>query len=84
MSTQGWIFLGYVLLLAGMLFFPVSKLVWVLSVRRLEKRLQQPIGDVERRAQQRRAQLVSLALVLAFSLLFNVTTLGVIPAQLSG
>jgi hypothetical protein len=35
-----------VAVLAGLLFLPGSKLVWVISVRRLERRLGQPLSDL--------------------------------------
>jgi hypothetical protein len=60
-----------VVVLAGLLFLPASKLVWVLSVRRLERRLGHPLSDEERRGQLNRARFLALVLCAAFSALFN-------------
>ena len=57
--------------LAGLLFWPVSKLVWVMSVRRLERRLGQPLSDQERQGQLNRARFLAIVLCVAFSALFN-------------
>jgi len=63
--------------LAGLLFWPVSKLVWVMSVRRLERRLGQPLSDQERQGQLTRARFLALVLCVAFSALFNYQLLDV-------
>ncbi len=60
-----------VIVLAAALFFPISKLVWVLSIRRLERKLGHPLEDAERAAQLRRARIIAAVLALAFSWLFN-------------
>jgi hypothetical protein len=60
-----------VAVLAGLLFWPVSKLVWVMSVRRLERRLGQPLSEQERQGQLNRARFLALVLCVAFSALFN-------------
>jgi hypothetical protein len=60
-----------VLLLASLLFWPASKLVWVLSVRRLERKSGRTLAAEERAGQLVRARLLAAILGLAFSLLFN-------------
>jgi hypothetical protein len=57
--------------LAALLFWPVSKLVWVLSVRRLERRLGQPLSNQERQGQLNRARFLAIVVCVAFSALFN-------------
>ena len=64
-------FLLWVALLAALLFYPVAQLVWVLSVRRLERRRGEPLSDEERRGQRRRAFLLSAFLSLLFSVVYN-------------
>lgn len=64
-------------MLAGLLFWPVSKLVWVMSVRRLERRLGQPLCDQERQGQLNRARFLAMVLCVAFSALFNYQLLDV-------
>ena len=46
-------------LLAALLFFPVSHMVWVLSVRRLERRTKRRLDEDERLGQRRRARLIA-------------------------
>lgn len=65
-----------VVVLAALLFLPVSRLVWVLSVRRLERRTGTALDETERAGQLVRARLVALVLVILFSLLFNLGMLG--------
>jgi hypothetical protein len=62
--------------LAALLFWPVAKLVWVLSVRRLERKLGHPLGDQERQGQLTRARFLALLVCVAFSALFNYQLLG--------
>ena len=58
-------------LLAALLFLPVCRLIWVLSVRRLERRQRRRLEPEERNAQLRRARVISTLVVLTFSFLFN-------------
>lgn len=66
--TSYWL---WVAALAVALFFPVSKLVWVLSVRRLERRLGHPLSEPDRHGQLNRARFVAIVVCVAFSALFN-------------
>ena len=61
-----------VLALAGLLFVPVSRIVWVLSVRRLQRKLARPLDPGESARQRRRAHVIAFLIVLVFSYLFNV------------
>jgi hypothetical protein len=60
-----------VAILAGLLFIPVSKLVWVLSVRRLMRKLGRPLDEAERLGQQNRARFIAFLACAVFSALFN-------------
>jgi hypothetical protein len=64
-----------VLILAALLFLPASKLIWVMSVRRLQRRLQRELTQQELDEQLRRARVISLFLVLIFSYLFHISVL---------
>ena len=57
--------------LALLLFFPASKLIWVLSVRRMERKLGRSLEAGEIDGQRSRARFISLFLVIIFSWLFN-------------
>ena len=69
-------FLLSFLLLAVLLFFPVSKMIWVLSVRRLQYKTGRQLESAEIEGQRRRARIIGLLLVLIFSYLFNLQLLG--------
>ena len=60
-----------VLVLAGLLLWPVASLVWTLSVRRLERKRGEALSAAERRGQLGRAWFVAIILCLVFSALFN-------------
>jgi hypothetical protein len=60
-----------VAVLAALLFLPASRLVWVLSVRRLERKLGQPLSAQEREGQRNRARFIALIVCVIFSALFN-------------
>ena len=62
--------------LAALLFLPVSRLIWVMSVRRLERRQKRRLEEAERDVQLRRARVLAVVVVLAFSFLFNLQTVG--------
>lgn len=76
MNTQLMWFLGWSALLAAMLFIPVSKLVWTLSVRRQERKLERKLDEAEIQGQLQRARFISLFLVVLFALLFNANVFG--------
>ncbi len=69
-------FLGWVLVLALVLFFPVSKLIWVLSVRRLQRKERRELSSVELHGQLKRARMLAVIVSLLFSYLFNLTLGG--------
>lgn len=75
MSQQLW-FLISVAVLAALLFIPVSKLIWVLSVRRLQRRSGRELSEVELEGQLRRARVIAVFVTLIFSFLFNANLLG--------
>jgi len=65
-----------VLILAALLFYHTSKLIWVVSVRRLQRKLQRELTEEELQGQQKRARLLTVPVVLAFSWLFNFNVFG--------
>jgi hypothetical protein len=70
MSPWTWYWIS-VVVLAALLFVPASTLVWVLSVRRLERRLGHPLSEGERLGQRNRARFIAIVLCALFSALFN-------------
>ncbi len=69
-------FIASVIVLAVLLFFPASKLVWVLSVRRLQRKLKRELSQQEIDGQLNRARFIAVLLSLAFSFLFNANLVG--------
>jgi len=65
-----------VLALAALLFFPVSKLIWVVSVRRLQRKLGRELDEAEIQGQAKRSRFIAGLLSLPFSYLFNLSLLG--------
>lgn len=70
-------FVLWVLLLAALLFWPVSNLVWTLSVRRKQRKLGQQLDEREVAAQKQRARIIAVVVCLVFSLLYNLSRLGI-------
>ena len=60
-----------VFLLSLLLYFPVNKLIYVLSVRRLEKKTSSKLTNIELKGQLTRSRVISIILVVLFSVLFN-------------
>ena len=75
MNQTTFFILSWVVL-AALLFLPVSRLMWVMSVRRLERRQKRRFEEAERDAQLRRARVIAMIVVLAFSFLFNLHVAG--------
>ena len=71
-------FLISVFILATLLFYPVSKFIWIMSVRRLQKKSKSELSRVEIENQLKRARVISVPVVLIFSFLFNIS-IGVRP-----
>ncbi len=69
-------FILWVLLLAALLFWPMSKLIWVLSVRRLQRKLTRALDEKEIAGQIMRARVISAFVSLLFSFLYNASTIG--------
>ena len=70
-------FVLWVLLLAALLFWPVSNLVWTLSVRRKQRKLNKQLNENELLAQKQRARFIAGFVCLLFSLMYNLSRLGV-------
>ena len=60
-----------VLVLSAALYIPVNKLIWVLSVRIIEKKSKSKLNEYQRNLQKNRSRFISILLVFIFSYLFN-------------
>ena len=69
-------FILWVLLLAALLFWPLSKVVFVLSVRRLQRKLARDLNENEVAGQMNRARVISVFVSVLFSYLYNLSTIG--------
>lgn len=70
------IFWFWVLLLAALLFLPVSNLIYVVSVRRKQRKLDTELDQNELAAQKQRARFVAVVVCFLFSFFFNVSRIG--------
>jgi hypothetical protein len=66
----------WVLLLAALLFWPLAKLIFVLSVRRLQRKLARALDEKEIAGQENRARVISVFVSVLFSYLYNLSTIG--------
>ena len=57
--------------LALLLYYPVNKLIFILSVRRYEKKIGKSLSDEELRGQLIRSRFITIILIIFFSSLFN-------------
>ena len=64
-----------VIILTLLLYYPVNKLIFVLSVRRLEKKTGKNLSKMEKSGQLKRSRFISIILILLFSCLFNINIL---------
>jgi len=76
MDAQYLWFFAWSALLAAMLFMPVTKLVWTLSVRRQERKLDRKLNQEEINGQLRRARFITFFLVVPFAIMFNANVFG--------
>ena len=76
MSSEYLWFYGWSTLLAVLLYFPVSKLVWTLSVRRRQRKQERQLTQAELAGQMQRARFITVFLVVLFALLFNGNIFG--------
>lgn len=66
-----------VIVLALLLFYPVYKLIWSISIRRLQKKLARELSVEEINGQRSRAKFIAIPLVSIFSWFFNLQLLGI-------
>lgn len=79
MMNASWAYyLITTLLLALLLYFPVAKMIWVLSVRRLERKTERLLSEAERQGQLTRARVIGALISLLFAALFNLNLLELV------
>lgn len=64
-------FWGSSLVLAVLLYYPASRLVFVMRIRRMEKKLKRTSTDEEREKERRKSKIITGAIVITFAFLFN-------------
>jgi hypothetical protein len=65
-----------VLVLAGLLFFPVSNIIWAISTQRLRRKLKRDLHAQEITGQRQRARFIAVFITLIFAYFFNLHILG--------
>ena len=66
-----------VIILTLLLYYPVNKLIFILSIRRLERKTGKQLNNIQKTGQLRRSRFVSIFLILIFSCLFNINILDI-------
>lgn len=66
----------WVLILAGLLFYPVAQLIWAVSVRRLQRKWGRELSPQELQGQLNRARVIAAFVVLVFSFFYNLNTMA--------
>jgi hypothetical protein len=65
-----------ILMLAGLLFFPVSNIIWVMSMQRLRRKFKRELRYQEIAVQRQRARFIAVFMTLIFAYFFNLHILG--------
>lgn len=63
-------FWGISLALAAALFYPIRKMIWVLRVRRLERKQERKSTEEEQQAERKKAQLTAGLIAIVFALIY--------------
>lgn len=71
-GTLAWYY-GTTALLAVLLHFPIHKLIWVLRVRRMERKLERPVTEEEREDAKRRTRILAGVIAITVAFLYNRT-----------
>ena len=66
-----------VIILILLLYYPVNKLIFVLSVRRLERKFGKQLNSHQKSGQLKRSRFISIILIIFFSGLFNINILDI-------
>jgi len=66
-----------VIILSLLLYYPVNKLIFVLSVRRLEKKIGKQLNNIQKSGQLKRSRFISILLIIIFPCLFNINILDI-------
>ncbi len=59
----------WIIVLSTALFFPVRKLIWVLYVRKMQKK-QSTVSDIETKSLKKKATFTSVLLCIVFSYIY--------------
>ncbi|MFZ1415204.1 MAG: hypothetical protein WAS73_11600 [Defluviicoccus sp.] len=60
----------WTIVLGGLLFYPTRQLLWVMAVRRFERRLGKPASEEERGSLKRRTTVTTALLCFVFSVAY--------------
>ena len=66
------------LVLAALLYLPAGRLIWVIRVRRMDRKLKRSSTEEERKLERRKANVIAGVIVLTFAFLFNRTFMSVL------
>ena len=69
--SANYFYILSVIILAVLLYIPVNKIIFMLSVRRLSKKTKTTLSKAQLKGQLNRARFITIILVFTFSCLFN-------------
>lgn len=75
-SFQALWFWGSAVVLAVVLYYPVTKFVWVIRVRRFEKKNDGKSTEEDRQRHLRQARFISILIVLLFAFIYTRTLIA--------
>jgi hypothetical protein len=68
LMTNPWV---WTVILGGLLFYPTRQFLWVMVVRRLERRLGQPVPEADRQSLKRRMTVTAILVCFLFSVAYS-------------
>ena len=74
--SQALWFWGSALVLALALYYPVTRFVWVMRVRKFERKNGGKSTEEDRQLQLRQARFISILIVLLFAFIYTRTLIG--------
>ena len=75
MNSSQW-YVATSVVLALLLYLPMSRLIRVLGMRRLREKAGRPVTEADEQAQRRRARVLAALIAVAFAFVYNRVLLG--------
>ena len=69
--SANYFYIFSVIILVILLYIPVNKMIYILSVRRLSKKMNSNLSETQLKGQLNRSRFITIILLCLFSCLFN-------------